>query len=772
MHTYLRFLLSHKRAALACLIAVTLGAAWSARRIELRFALRDFYDYPGNAGVALLDRYHADFGDPGGFVTVLVEADDVFRRDVLEYIESLTRALEPDRRFVRVHSLTNAKAVYGSGDDVIVGALLSPIPATQEGIERARKEAMDSELLRRRLVSPDSKATAVLAETRIPLASATIAQQKDALDAVSAVLTAHPPPAGIRCTVTGAPAIEVEGTRLLLVDQLVFFPVAVAIMFVLLWFTFRSWHGIALSFSAVLTALAWTAGVFPLFHRPADMISSAIPATLLVYGAVDPIFVLTRYLQKLAAGRTQEQAIYEAYGELGMPCFLTSLTTALGFFSFATLKLPTITTFGWVVGLGVTFAWFTTMTVLPLLLATLPPPRRAFDQYGATAVVDRWLTAVWAYLKPRLRPVLVVVAVVLGLSALAATRQVVSASYIGLLPPGDVRDSIRLLEQKLTGVQRTAIYVEGKSGDMKRPEVLRAIANVDAVARAYPKVESTVSLASLVAELNQAFNGGVAAERKIPSSKTLVAQYLALLDPEDRSDFVDQDASRTHIRILSEDGGSQLWRGLQAQLQSAIDRELTPLGIHASITGFTGAMVPVIDSLVVEMIIGFFIGFLVIVLVTWAIFRSARIALISIVPNLLPALACFEVLAALGITLRIGTVLFLSVSIGGLFNTTIHLAARVRQRLQEGETDPDAVIEHAVRKVGPAALYTAVILSAGFSVFILSRFPDLRVFGILSMTVLLVGFLSDIVITTVLLRVFYAWPAAEAARADIPAVAT
>jgi len=168
---------------------------------------------------------------------VLVEADDVFRRDVLEYVQSLTRALTPDRRFVRVRSLTNAKAVFAEGEEVNVGTLLAPIPASPQGIERARKAAMDSELLRRRLVSADSKATAVLAETRVPLASATIAEQKEALAAVEAVMAAHPPPPGIRCTVTGAPAVEVEGTRLLLVDQLVFFPVAMVVMFLLLLFT-------------------------------------------------------------------------------------------------------------------------------------------------------------------------------------------------------------------------------------------------------------------------------------------------------------------------------------------------------------------------------------------------------------------------------------------------------------------------------------------------------------------------------------------------------
>ena len=758
---YLRILLAHKRAALVALIAITAVAGWSARRIQLRFALRDFYDYPGNPGVALLDRYQADFGDPGGFVTVLVEADDVFAPQVLGYLDTLTRSLQPDRRFIHVRSLVNAKAIFGKDDEVNVGTLLSPMPATKEGIEKARAAALGSELLRRRIVSADSKATAVLAEMRTPLASATIAEQKDALAAVEQVVAAHPPPAGVKTTVTGAPAVEVEGTRQLLNDQLVFFPVAVVVMFFLLLATFRSWHGIALSFSAVLVALIWTAGVFPIFARPADLISSAIPATLLVYGAVDPIFVLTRFLQKLEAGRTKEQAVLEAYRELGMPCFLTSLTTVLGFFSFATLKLPTITTFGWIVGLGVAFAWVTTMTVLPLLLSSLPVPATRFTETKLSAWLDRKLVGVWAFLRARMRGAMALTAVMLALGGWAATRQVVSISYLGILPPGPVLDAIRTMETKLTGVLRTAIYIEGKSGDLKRPEVLRAIAAVDDVARHHPKVESTVSLASLVAEMNQAFNGGDVHERRIPDSKTLIAQYLSILDPDDRSDFVDQDLSRTHIRILSEDGGSHVWRGLESQLQAAIDHEFAGLGVKASITGFAGAMVPVVDSLVIEMIIGFFVGFGVIVLVTFLIFRSLRIALISIVPNLLPALACFEVLSALGITLRIGTVLFLSVSIGGLFNTTIHLAARVRQRLREGETDPDAVIEHAVRKVGPAAIYTAVILSFGFSVFILSRFPDLRAFGILSMTVLLAGFVSDLCLTTVLLRAFYAWPEQE-----------
>ncbi len=755
MARYLRWLLTHRKWLLVVL-ALTMGlAVWSALHLRIRFSVRDFYDYPGNPEVAVVDAYHKDFGDPGGFVTVLIESKDVFARPVLEYIELLTHALEPDQTFSHVISLTNAKAIYADGDAVMVGTLLSPIPADDAGIERAKRAATTSNLLRRRLVSPDATATAILAEMRVPVAQASIEEQGAAIEAVNRVLAAHPAPAGVALRVTGAPTIEVEGSRLLIVDQMVFFPVAILIMFGFLFVTFRSAHGIALPFAAVLTALTWTFGIYPLFGRPVDMISSAIPATLLVYGAVDPIFVLTRFLEKLEAGLSREDALIAAYRELGMPCFLTSFTTALGFFSFATMKLPTIANFGWVVGIGVSLAWVTTMTVLPLLLGTLPVPKRRYAGNTLTLWVDARIVGFWEFVRTRTKPIMAITLVVLVVGGWASTKQLISSSHVGMLPPGGVREGVEQMEKKLTGVLRTAILIEGPEGSMKKPEVLRAISRLDDTARKYDFVESTVSLATLVAEENQAFNGGDPKERVIPKSQMLIAQYLSMLGPDERSDFVDSSYSRTHIRILSEDTGSHIWHRMADEMKVAIDRELKPLGIKGTITGFAGVIVPVLDEMIVDMIWGFFIGFAVIVGVEWIIFRSLRIALISVIPNILPALACFVVIAIFGIPLRIGTTLFLSVSIGGLFNTTIHIAARARQRMAEGETDPDAIMEHSLRKVGPPALFTAVILSAGFSVFTLSRFPDLKTFGVLAVTVLITGFFSDMLVTSVMMRLFF-----------------
>ena len=757
---FLRFLLRHRMAVMV-LVGISLGlAAWSARRIEVRFQYRDFYDYPGNKDMPLFSKYSEEFGDPAGFVVVLVEADDVFRKDVLEYIQTVTRELEPEPLFSHVKSLTNAKTISGDGDDVSTGLLMAKLPTSPEEVARVRRIATQSTLLVRRLIAPDSTATAILAEMKTPATLALVAEQRSAIAAVRKVLDRHPAPANARVRISGGPVTEVETTRTLTHDLLLFTPVCVLLIVIALFFTFRSVGGVLLPLSAVTVALTWTAGIFACFHHPVDMVGSTMTATLLVYGVVDPIFVLVRNLQKLQQGLGRDDAIIAAEYELRLPCFLTSLTTALGFFSFGTASLPTVAVYGITVGIGVVLSWVTTLVVLPVLLSFMPEQSPASSKKLESGQwLDRRLTALWRLINGVRVPMLVGALVLLGVGSWYGMKQHLSSVYVGNLPNGDVLDAVHVLEKKLSGVARTVVYFEGEDGVMKRPDVVRAIGAVDAFAETYPMVNTSISIADLVAEENQAFHGGDLKERRVPQSGPLIAQYLSLLDPDDRADFVDAAYSHTHLRILTEDVGSEPIRAFRVELEKVIAaNHFAELGVKVGITGSAMVGFGALDKIVIEMLWGFVIAFGVIVTLVFLIFRSLRVALMSVVPNLIPVVASFAFLRLAHISLRMDTALFLSVSVGGLFNTTIHLVARVRQRLAEGETDPDLITEHAVRTVGPPALFTAVILSLGFASFMLSGFPGLRAFGMLAMITLLVGFCSDMIVTAILLRLFYAWP--------------
>jgi predicted RND superfamily exporter protein len=772
MAAAIRFILRHRGFVLGAIVVLLGLSVYSARRLRLQFQFRDFYDYPANPDLPDFKRANQDFGDPAGNVVVVLRAKDVFAPAVLGYIGQLTKAIEPDPIFVHVHSLSNARALRASGEDVVSGPVLTGLPRDAAAVAALRRIVLGDPLLVRRLVSPDGTVAAVLAEMRKPAAFASIAEQDAAMQAVKKALANNPPPDGISAVITGAPAVEVETTRALVLDQMHLMPGVLLVLFIALFLTFRSKHGVLLAFASVNVATIWTAGFYAALGRPVDTLGSVIPTSILVYGVVDPIFVLTRYLLKIDAGKNNHDAIVESLSELALPCFLTSVTTALGFFAFTTAAAPTIQYYGITVGVGVLLSWVTTVTLLPILLSLTAPPQRRFASLGMAKAIDRSLHRVWLFTRGRVPLVLAATALVLVGGGLIASRQHVSNVYIGGLPNGEVRAEARRLERDLTGVLRFAVYLTGDVDSMRQPDVLAAIEKIDREMEAMPDVTFSVSLADIVGQANQAFSGGDPAERHVPRSRALIAQYLALLDPQDRSSIVSDDYARTQIAILVRDEGGAKALALADALgrvtaASGIER----LGIHVALTGNGIVAYRELYKVVVDLVYGFAVAFAIVFALQWVMFRSLRIALVSVLPNLVPVVLCFIALRALALDLRIDTALVLCVSIGGLFNTTIHLAARIIQTRRAGERQPDLVVEQSLRAIGPAALFTSTILSAGFAVLTLSSFPGLRALGLLSMVTLLSAVVCDIVLSPILFRFLIDWRRPIAAPARAAAIA-
>jgi predicted RND superfamily exporter protein len=372
-----------------------------------------------------------------------------------------------------------------------------------------------------------------------------------------------------------------------------------------------------------------------------------------------------------------------------------------------------------------------------------------------TRIVHAGLSWLFGWLNPVRGKLIAAAIAFLVLGAVASSRLQVVNEYVGVLPPGKTLDATRALERQLTGVVPLAVLLEGAPGAMERPDVLAAIDAVDRFAERQPHVNFSASLADLVAEIHRAFDP--AAIGRTPASQALVSQYLSLVDPEERLELVNGDGSRSHIRVFIDDPGSPDFSALRTALERELQARFAPLGVKATLTGNGVLAYAELDEMVREVLWGFVLAFAIIIAAEWLAFRSFRIAALSVLPNLLPVIACFVVMRLCGLNFRVDTSLVLSVSIGGLFNTTIHIVARILQQLRAGQRDPDAIVRAALLAVGPPSLFTALILSIGFAVIAMSEFPGLRNMGLLSVVTLLTGFVSDAVLTTALMRSYFNW---------------
>lgn len=740
----------YSKAVVVSCILISGLAVYKALDLRFAFTLRTLFDYPSNPEVPVLNRYLDEFGDDGGFVAVILEAGDIFSPHVLRYLQRLSRLLEREPIFRRVRSLAVNHIPRGNGDEVITAPLFEQVPDTSDALQALRRAALTSDLVVPRLVSRDGKTALVAAEMRTPSCVASIDEQEQAVEVARRVVRESPAPAGVRVQIGGGPVIETEIRRVLVRDQAVFAGVAGLILVGVLYLLFGSLHGVLLPFSAVVLSLSGVLGLMALCGAEIDIVSNTTPTILLIYGLLDSIFIMSCYYQLVDEGHDRRESARLTIFRLGWPCLLTSVTTAVGFASFSVSSLPLMQRYGAFLAAGVLLAYLASIVWLPAVLSLLPPPRQGYSRRAAFGLVGRGIEWCARVALGNRRTVLLVGFALLAAGALAAMRARIDVFYLKELPQATpAMKANEVLTNKLAGLVRTSLTITGPPDSMLEPDTLRKIGELERWIRQQPLARSVLSLSDLVAAMNQAFHGGTPRQNVIPPSKALVAQYLMLLDPATRGDFVRNDYSHTHLRVLSADVGSHEWRKFAREL---LQRARALLGgLELSLTGYAPASIHGQEVLVLQILWGFVIAFASIAILVGIAFRSARVGLLSVLPNLLPATCCLALLGILDISLRTGTALFLCVSVGIVYDNTIHFLAAIRRARATGLSMDEACRE-GYRLVGPPAVYSAMLIAAGFGIFVLSSFPILRAFGLLCVGVILIGLAADLVLTPALLR--------------------
>jgi uncharacterized protein len=743
---------ANARAIVIVVAALTVGAIYKTTQIRIAFSTRELFAYKGNQDLLVLNRYLEEFGDDGGFVAAVIEHPNIFSSSVLRYVKDLSRELEMKPVFRQVRSLSTTVIPRGQGDLVHTGPLFDRVPDDPRELADLRRVAIKSRLLVPRLLSADGRYTVVAAEMRTPSCVASIEEQDEAATIVRATVARLKAPAGAVVLVGGPPVIESEIRRVLIRDQLVFAAAGLVLMVVVLWVAFGNLHGVLLPLSSTLVYLGWTGGLMVLLGEPINLISNTLPIILLTYGLLDTLFLLSAFYDSCDEGRPRQEAARLALSRMGWPCLLCSVTTAVGFASYVFATVPLFRSFGLCAAAGVLFALFANLIWLPALLSLVPQPRAKYRRRPATRAVERLAAVVWRVVQRRPRTIAVALVIaVAGCIGIFAKWSRVDIYYLKELPSNTEGMKVnRLISEKLSGVTRTAVTITGRPGSMSEPATLRALDELNQWAkRQTALVRSSLSLADVVAAMHQAFNGGKAEYASIPSSRALINQYLSLLDPDTRSSFVRDDFSRTHIRILATDVGSRDWEKFYVQLEAEAHRLLGSFTVE--LTGIAKTTYRAQELTVREMIVGFILAFVIIDLLLVLAFRSIRVGLIAILPNLFPTVACMALLAGTGISLRVGTALFLSVSVGLVFDNTIQLLAATKRAVAAGASMDDS-IQRAYHAVAPPLIFAAALIACGFGIFALSQMEILRAFGMLCVGAVLIGAVSDVFGTMALLH--------------------
>lgn len=741
MHRLAALLARRPQVVLALLALASLAALAGLAQLRFDNDPRNLFKVR-DAAYDEMERVAVRFGADDGACVIVVEADDVFAPSVLAQVRKLVDAA---RGIAGVHSVQSVLDAKRPGPGRLQLALVPKPGSPAEAFTKAKQRALRHPLLAGQLLASDARTTLVVVQ--LVGAQPEFARINRVVNQLKGIMRQHAQP-GVRLRLTGVPAIRAEIARMVQRDLVKFNLLGTALSVGIALYTFRRPAAVALLCVAPMLGSLWTLGAMGWFGVTINVINGVVPTLVLVIGHTDSMHFLVDIQRSRSAGQSRRQAALNAVAHVGAASGLTSLTTAVGFASLAVARVQIIRDFGLVCAAGSVITFLAVVLALPLFAAG-PLGDRLFPE---TALADerrsRWSAAVVQWSMRRhvgLAMVGVAAAIVLALIAVRLTPNTWVAENV---PRGsESGEALAHCDRVLGGLSFLHAVIDYPAGAaLDSQATLQTLVDVQHAMAAEPPARHCISLLNVLASLPDATRGLAQA-----------AQYLPRVPDDLRRRFLDAEERRLLVTARIPDCGAIL-------MQPALDRLQARLAaVEAAHPGFrirlTGSQVMACRN-VPKMIgdLGSSVGLesaIIFAMMTWS-FRSWRLGLISVLPNVFPLICVAALIVSLGWPLQIGSVIVFNICLGLAVDDTIHVMTRFRRELEQTH-DVDEAVRRGFQAVGPAMLTTTAILLAGFVAVMMSRVPALQLFGGLACVTILTAMVAELLLLPALLTTFLRW---------------
>ncbi len=551
---------------------------------------------------------------------------------------------------------------------------------------------------------------------------------------------------------------------------------------------FRALSAVVWSVLVVIFSLVWIVGLVGWTGVTMTFMINIIIFLILAVGVADTVHILSGYLYFRNQGQDHATAMRSVFRKSALACTLTSVTTAIGLLALVFVPIVPIRNFGIFASLGVFFAYFFTVFWLPVMLDLWSPVAKKPGKKVQTSnrkphLIQRLLQRIEhvSYAAPLAT---VLVFAVLGVVLVYGASKIrVDSNLVEIIPESTpLRQTYLLVDEYMSGTQNMEILFDaGKADALKNPKVLNTIEGVQEYLESkYPDlVLDTYSLVNVTKDSYKALNEGRPEMYIIPQDPHVLDQTLFLFNnanPSDRRELVSDDYSQSRITVRLRNEGSAIYVDIVEELRAYIDQAFAPLRneypqLDISITGGFALMVQLLDYISWSQIQSFGLALAVISLLLLIVFGSKRVGFIAVFPNLFPIISVFGIMGYLDIALDTDTLLIAPIIIGIAVDDTIHFLTHYRAEMLKHGNIQQAIV-HSFREAGQAIVFTSIILSIGFCVFIMSTHLGLRNFGILSAIAISVAVIADLLLLPAMCMLFQArFRKAELAREPSPQAA-
>ena len=792
-------LLKHRLKTLGLLGALTLLAALQLPKLRFDFqpsAMMQFSDEEKHFEEVFNERFHVS----DNLLLIIIESDEkdaITTKYGLSLLRALTTFSQDNDISTAAYSITevprlpplsesstdtegpdlgllkNTQKFFSKTTRALSGIVPTPLvpslPVKAIDVARVKEQISRSSMLKGNLVSADGRTGLVIIEVAEKYQKLEVLMPKlEAFQKEIKGLVYAPPFADevqgrappFEVYFGGLPQVRSETVRLLKRDQTTFWPLVGLIFFVLMLWFFRRLVQASLPLITVGLATLWIVGLLAVIGQEINILNNIIPTLILVVGICDGLHVVIRTNTLRRAGATSMEAAKGALSDLGFPCLLTSLTTAIGFASLTISRSDVLQNFGWQVAVGIMMAYIAIITAVPTLTSLLrkPLPPTVTTDDGEE---DGWLERFIDRLTIRVldHPVRVVVAaLILFAGCIAVGVQVpIDARVLDTFNEGHpVHDANLRIEEQLGGILLLEVELDGGApGRFREPDALQRAADLQAHIETLDGVLATTSVLDLLSEARLISTGEASDWRDDAGRLSGLLSLLKMGGPDGMQlQYLTEDERYMRITARMKDQGGaktlEAIKALQAQSNQLLNPEGSDRDLKMHLTGVAYLSAVGLDAFVRDLVFSLATASLVIFLVLMVVFKSPRVGLISILPNIMPLAITLALMPVYGYDLNTSSAIIFTIGIGLSVDNTIHFLARFFEKRSSHDNLRDT-IRAAFRSAGRAIVVSNVFLCAGFSALYLSDFEPSQRVAILTVTAISSSMIVAIILLPALL---------------------
>ena len=557
---------------------------------------------------------------------------------------------------------------------------------------------------------------------------------------------------------SGMPYIRVINAENIKKEMYMFIALSLLITAIILYLFFRSFRIVGFCVGIIGLSVIWAIGFMGMLDTKITLLTAMLPPLLIVIGIPNCVYMVNKYHAEYVRHGNKIKALQRMIQKVGNASLLSNLTTAAGFATFIITSSRILVEFGLIAFISITCVFFICLILIPTIFSYLPVPDAKQTKHLSNPLITRVIDKL-IFLVINRRHTIYYVAIILTLAGFFGITLMKTTGYMvdDLKEEDPIRKDLAFFESHFDGLMPLEITI-----DFLKPNQVFKLSNLEKIDRLTTKLEKDQELSKAISVVeaakfaNQAYYNGKASYYKLPThtTKNFVMKYVMESTNGMNSmakSFVDSNMQKVRLSFRVKDIGTKRMEAKEDTIYKQIE-QIFPADKHkAVITGSSIISFKGNKYLISNLFTSLALAIVLIASFMAWMFRSKRMVLIALVPNVIPQIITAAIMGYFGIPIKASTILVFSVAFGISVDNTIHYLAKYRQDLQATNWDMLSSVVLALKETGQSMIYTSIILFFGFGIFCLSSFGGTFALGALTAITLFAAMLANLILLPSLL---------------------